>query len=101
MKKFEKPEDFVKEYQCPGCIVGCFENGCYKKEAFSVACEKHSAGTIIGGIGTIFLGMPKGFNRLGVCKNLKIRIYVDNDEMKNTLYQYKENPKYTIPVWKY
>lgn len=55
----------VEEFQCPGCTFG-HNTECYEKSQWSESCGKHKAGTFIsGGIGKVFLGMSKGFNRLG------------------------------------
>ena len=91
----EKIRLAIEEYQCSGCVVGgdvtCFEinsNG-------SIGCGKHHAGTMASGIGNFFLGMPKGFNRLGEYTKLKPNIYdtFDSSEWKFNMYN--------IAVWKY
>lgn len=83
----------VEEYQCPGCVGGS-DIECYEKsEDFS--CEKHVAGTMgFPQVGRIFLGMPKGFNRLGGSGKMKINIFHDLEES----WDYD---MYNIPVWKY
>jgi len=86
----------IEEYQCPGCIVGgdisCFE----ANSKGGVGCGKHHAGTIIfPGIGNIFLGMPKGFNRLGEYIKLKPAIY---DTFESSDWKYD---MWNIPVWKH
>lgn len=61
----------IEEFQCPGCVCGCdVSSGCFKPESDSeddknLACKAHVAGTIVSHIGTINLGLPRGFNRLG------------------------------------
>jgi hypothetical protein len=86
----------IKEYQCPGCTSGCDpENGCFKPNHESSSCYAHSAGTVIGRVGQIFLGMPKGFNRLGPQSSMQIYIY--NTAAENPA----ENTKFNIPAWKY
>lgn len=82
----------VKEYQCPGCVCGV-DAECYRK-GDSEACDKHVAGTMISGIGTIFLGMPKGFNRIGHVKNMKIDIF------KNVPGGWSYD-HLNVPVWKH
>ena len=57
-------------------------------------CDKHVVGTTILGLGKIFLGMPKGFDRLGQCDNTKIYIF-------ETLKDGWVYDKFNIPVWKY
>jgi hypothetical protein len=91
-----KIKNAVEEYQCPGCIVGC-NASCYEKDKYSESCKKHSAGTLVSGIGKIFLGMPTGFNRLGVGFGNeiepKIRIFEKYDEI---FYDF-----FNVPVWKH
>ena len=66
---------FIEEYQCPGCVCESDTN-CYKSESESLECTKHVAGTMaFPMIGSFFLGMPKGFNRLGSEEKLKINIF--------------------------
>lgn len=86
----------VKEYQCPGCVNGPGPT-CYQPKSGSEACGKHVAGTMMAtdmGIGSIFLGMPKGFNRLGPSKGMKINIF---RELKDGWGFDFLN----VPVWKF
>jgi hypothetical protein len=85
----------VETYQCPGCVAGC-DITCYEQAKMfhhEISCKNHVAGTVIYPIvGRIFLGMPKGFNRLGKCDTMKINIltsFVDEFDSVN------------IAVWKY
>jgi len=86
----------VQEYQCPGCVKGPWPD-CYKivdpKDGF--AGEDHVAGTMMmPGIGSVFLGLPKGFNRLGAAKSTRIYIFKNfDDSWGYTLFN--------VPVWKY
>ena len=85
-------KDLIEEYQCPGCVYGSDrECGSYKKSD-TEACGSHCAGTSASGIGRFFLGMPKGFNRLG-SEDLKIWIYKHTDDFDYDCFN--------IPVWKY
>lgn len=83
---------FVETYQCPGCVCGsntsCFQNG------DGIECGNHVAGTLITGIGKIFLGMQKGFNRIGPVELMKIYGF-------KTLKDARNYDKFNIPVWKY
>lgn len=80
----------IKEYQCPGCMIGPDEN-CLKTE--NGECLNHVAGSFVAPVvGWVFLGMPKGFNRNA--KEVKIRIY-------NTLQDYGDYNFLNVPVWKY
>ncbi|MFA5207516.1 MAG: hypothetical protein WC428_02550 [Candidatus Paceibacterota bacterium] len=84
----------IEEYQCSGCITG-MNTECFEAANSGCGCGKHYAGTmILPGIGKIFLGMPKGFNRLGEIKDMKPFIFED---LKN----WGEYNKYNVPVWKY
>jgi hypothetical protein len=90
-----KIQNVIEEYQCSGCVSGsdttCFEpnsNG-------GVGCGKHCAGTMaFPAVGKFFLGMPKGFNRLG-----------DSSKLKPIIFENFESgwgyDKFNIPVWKY
>lgn len=89
------PEEAVQEYQCPGCVGGPFPE-CYKLENGSVGCIKHCAGTMVApGIGRIFLGLPKGFNRLGRCENTKVYIWQSINDSE-WIYNFLN-----VPIWKY
>ena len=68
-----KPENAVIEYQCPGCVGGPFPE-CYKSEN-SIECRNHVPGTLVSGIGKVFLGLPRGFNRLGTQQDVRISIF--------------------------
>lgn len=85
----------IETYQCSGCISGgdisCFEN----INNYGIGCQKHQSGTMVSGIGNIFLGMPKGFNRLGEQFRLKPFIY---DTFESSVWEYN---MWNIAVWKY
>jgi hypothetical protein len=90
--------NYVKEYQCPGCCV-LGDPGCFSKSEADLSCKKHCPGTVMIGVGTIMLGMPKGFNRLGPQKEANLSIFETyNDFMK----EYANiKTKYCVPVWRY
>lgn len=85
----------IEEYQCSGCVSGCdiscFENN----ETGGEGCGQHHAGTMATGVGNFFLGMPKGFNRLGIQTKLKPNIYAtfESSDWKYDMWN--------IPAWKY
>ncbi len=84
----------VEEYQCSGCMTGC-NTECFEPCSTGIGCGKHYAGTMVfPGVGKIFLGLPKGFNRLGEIKDMKPFIFED---LKN----WGEYNKFNVPVWKY
>lgn len=93
----EKQKEIVERYQCPGCVCGgdisCFEAQESKND---LSCAKHVVGTMATGTGKFFLGMPKGFNRLGDSK-VEINIF-PNQEAQIKEWSYCI---YNIPVWKY
>ena len=94
----EEKVNEVGTYQCPGCVCGPDEE-CFKKaNGKSVACQKHVAGTMgIPFPGKFFLGMPKGFNRIGTQKELKIEIYkTQSDQEAQWSYDHCN-----VPVWKH
>lgn len=83
----------IEDYQCSGCVSGsdisCFKN----KTDGSIGCGDHHSGTITSD-GKIFLGMPKGFNRLGEYTRLSLNIY-------DTFESYGKYDMWNIPVWKH
>jgi hypothetical protein len=90
----ENVKKAIKEYQCSGCMEGC-DTECFGPANSGCGCGKHYAGTMIfPGVGKIFLGMPKGFNRLG-----------KDSEMKPYIFEKFEDgwgyDKFNIPVWKH
>jgi hypothetical protein len=85
----------IEEYQCSGCISG-HNTECFEPCHTGIGCGKHYAGThVMPIVGKIFLGLPKGFNRLGH----------NNDDMKpfifNDLKDWGEYNKFNVPVWKH
>ena len=83
---------FIEKYQCVGCMNG-HNTSCFEKDSYGIGCGKHTTGTFVSGIGGIFLGMPKGFNRKGFQDSLKIII-----TGKVPPFKYD---KFNVPVWKY
>ena len=93
----------IERYQCSGCISGS-NISCYKKSDWSSGCGGHCAGTLITGIGKIFLGMPKGFNRLGCSfgaeQQLKIEIYEKFNEEDVWMGSHPMS-KFNVACWKH
>ena len=85
----------VERYQCSGCISGG-DTSCFKvnENAGGVGCGEHFAGTIISDIGKVFLGLPKGFNRLGNLENMKPIIF-------NSFSDWGYYDNFNRPVWKH
>lgn len=58
----------IEEFQCPGCVCGSNTKcGNFRKESWGngFRCVNHVPGTTLFPGGRIFLGMPKGFNKVG------------------------------------
>jgi len=91
----DKVEKAIEEYQCSGCTNGSSISCFSPNENGGLGCGRHSAGTFVSSIGKIFLGMPKGFNRLGVHPGLKPFVF---DTFENSKWEYD---MWNIPVWKY
>uniref|UniRef100_A0A6H1ZVK0 Uncharacterized protein n=1 Tax=viral metagenome TaxID=1070528 RepID=A0A6H1ZVK0_9ZZZZ len=87
-------KEAIKEYQCPGCVNGPFPD-CFENNTGYDQCDNHHAGTMISGIGSIFLGMPNGFNRKGSCESTKIWLF-ESFETSHWTYD-----KFNIPIWKH
>lgn len=91
----KKTKKVIESYQCTGCING-YDISCFKEnESGGIGCGKHIAGTMMSGVGSFFLGMPKGFNRIGENAKLKPNIYKDFDSSE------WEYDMWNIPVWKH
>ena len=82
----------VEEYQCPGCFYG-INSECYEISK-DQSCDKHVSGTMANLIGKLFIGMPKGFNRLGEFHKTKINIFEKYDDG----WGYN---LFNVPVWKH
>lgn len=88
--------DAVEKYQCSGCVCGS-DISCYQPSDCGVGCSKHCAGTTIGGIGRVLLGLPKGFDRLGHQDALVPVVFrTHGDKDANCPYD-----MYNVPVWKH
>ncbi len=85
----------IKKYQVPGA-VGDFDENNFTSQEGTVGWEGHVAGTYITGIGKIFLGMPKGFCRVGFFDTMELRIFKDYDAYNN----FYPLP-YNVPAWKH
>ena len=85
----------IEEYQCPGCAKGCEVSSCFEpsESQYGESCGGHYPGTFTTGVGRIYLGLPKGFNRLGKQDDMSIRIW---NTYKDGTYN-----MWNVPVWKY
>ena len=86
-------QEAVQEYQCPGCVSGPYPD-CYKPSG--TGCSVHCAGTMGSGIGSFFLGMPKGFCRIGPIDKKYFEIVIMGSPSEYSGYD-----KFNVPVWKY
>jgi hypothetical protein len=92
----EKLKNVIEEYQCSGCINGCGIK-CFESNGNGgIGCGKHMAGTFVMQIGKIFLGMPRGFNRLGVQAELVPLIFETFES-----FDWGQYDKWNVPTWKY
>lgn len=85
----------IKDYQCSGCVNGPALT-CYNPsgDEYGFACSRHCAGTIMGGIGTILLGLPRGFCRLGAYSKQRVSLFLKFEDG----WKYD---KWNIAAWKY
>lgn len=91
--KFSK--EYAEKYQCPGCVNGSDSScGKHKRSLAHDGCDANYPGTMEAGVGSMFLGLPRGFNRLGVYPDMKIEIY------KSDLHIADIFDKFQVPVWK-
>lgn len=89
----------IERYQCSGCISGS-DVSCFKEnEAGGIGCGEHFSGTMISGIGKVFLGLPKGFNRLGHFDNMKPTIFKSFKDFRESGWGEYDN--FNRPVWKH
>lgn len=89
----------IEYYQCSGCISGS-DTSCFKENnAGGVGCGEHFSGTIISGVGKVFLGLPIGFNRLGHLETMKPIIFKSFKDFSET--GWIEYNVFNSPVWKH
>ena len=66
----------VERYQCSGCISGS-DTSCFKENVGGgIGCGKHLAGTMITGIGSVFLELPNNSIGNGIRFNSKGDMFV-------------------------
>lgn len=92
----------VEEYQCSGCVVGSdIKCGKFKEADFGIGCGSHWAGTTgFPFVGTFFLGLPNGFNRIGLIPqdHFRITIFKSFEDMLGSGWKYD---MFNVPVWKH
>ena len=90
---------WVSEYQCPGCSCGNNpESGCF--EQLGSICTKHVPGTMMFPGGTIYLGMPTGFNRIGKIESSACRLFLFSSA-EEFVSLWNGYDKFNVPVWKH
>lgn len=86
----------IEEYQCSGCMR-LSSDGCYQeKNSLNISCANHYPGTLTFN-GTILLGFPNGFNRIGPFEKFEINVYKSYHDMEK---EWSFN-KFNVPVWKH
>lgn len=93
----KKIKQAIEDYQCAGCVNGSNTKcGKFIQDTAneSLRCLSHCAGTAMSGAGRFFLGMPKGFCRLGKDNDAVIYIF-------QNLGEWSGYDKFNVPVWKY
>lgn len=95
-----KQQQLIEQFQCPGCVCG----GDTKCDAFAFEslpnmfrCKSHVPGTTIMPGGRVSLGLPKGFDKVGLL------IERPSDE-RSTNIRFITNPlkeydHLNVPVW--
>ncbi len=96
-------KDAVDSYQCSGCTNGS-NISCYERSRSSdISCMKHSAGTMVVGLGWLQIGLqiglPNGFNRVSKGTTKVVDFYMFETFEKHDAYF--EFDVFNIPVWKY
>lgn len=96
-------KEMVEKFICPGCVSGS-NTSCGSYKAENHGCKEHVLGTVLMGVGSFALGMPKGFNRPGYHyteagpkynSRIDISCFDSQEEQRNADGYNKLN----IPVW--
>lgn len=100
----DKQKMMIEKFQCVGCTCGgdvsCDHFKFVEEKPVGCWCEGHSAGTFLGGVGKIALGLPTGFDRVGTIKTG----FEERDERSTNIRLYEDPsiPSYdnlNVPVW--
>jgi hypothetical protein len=91
----------IAEYQCTGCVSGPDAPACPQFKNHGLGCVNHVPGTSGLAEGTFYLGLPKGFNRLGPNKFVpnyrnNLEVYPSMDALLETK---SLNSIFSLPVW--
>lgn len=90
----EDQKQMIERFQCCGCVCGpdtkCSESDFENKYGFR--CRAHVPGTTSVPGGRVYLGLPRGFNKVGeVREKNNIRLWLSGSK--------PEWDKFNIPVW--
>lgn len=85
----------IETYQVPGA-VGDFDPNNFEVQDGAYGWGDHVSGTMATGIGKFYLGMPKGFCRLGHIEDMDLLIFKDYEQYIGFF-----NLPYNVPCWKY
>lgn len=88
----------IEEFQCPGCKNGGDTKcGVFEQKNWNKECSSHSAGTLMGGVGKINLGLPNGFNRMGALhEGMKSNIRILDKETAKDFFDVFNLPTWTL-----
>lgn len=86
----------IETYQVPGA-VGNFDPINYNGQIGACGWDDHVAGTRYTGVGKFFLGMPRGFNRVGIYEDMKLLIFGSYEQYN----EYFDKKTYNVPAWKH
>ena len=92
-------KDLISTYQCPGCMQGPEPESCPAFRQGESGCLGHCVGTLGFGQGRLFLGLPKGFNRLGTSKSDTFQIYESAAAFDDAIDP--DKAVFNVVVWKY
>lgn len=93
----------VDELQCVGCVSAgpAFSQGCPSAASCLHGCLNHCAGTYMPRGGTIYLSVPKGFNRVGGRSQERhptpLEVYASNQEREAAFHA--RGIKDSIAAW--
>jgi len=91
-------KDAILEYQCFGCLHGSnIDCGECVKSNIGVGCQSHTPATLDSMMRNFYLGMPKGFNKIGPQNEYYLNIF-ENDTQQRQHFPYNW---LNVPVWKY
>lgn len=96
-------DEMIQKFQCPGCVGGPFRK-CYKaaSEAPAFRCKAHVCGTMMLGVGSMALGLPKGFCKCNAADDTTSRTRQTTNFLHIRCWMEGTAPKWdylNVPVW--